>query len=313
MSKLATNQGISYQQSLVLLHVTIIIWGFTGILGKIISIPSDQLVWYRMLIGSATIGLYAWYTGNLKRPASGQLLQLLGVGCIIALHWITFFGSIKASNVSIALACLSSGSLFTAILEPIFFRRKILAYEIVFGLAVIGALVLIFKFETQFQLGIILSVISAFLASLFTTINGKFAQTQNPVNVSFYEIAGGWMVLSLWMLANHSFAPSMFHLSLTDILSLITLGTICTGFAFLAGVTVMKKLSPFTVSLSLNLEPIYAIVLAFVFFNEYKYLTPEFYIGAFVILATVVANAVVKASKTRRNNALAIKTAGNEF
>jgi len=299
-----TEKGLSYNQSLVLLHVVIVIWGFTGILGKVISLPSEQLVWFRMLIGAISIGLFAWYSGNISFPSRKQLVQFTLVGAVIALHWLTFFGSIKASNVSIALACLSSGSLFTALLEPLFFKRKILTYEILLGLMVIAALAIIFKFETNYQLGIILSVTSAFLASLFTTVNAKFAQNTDPVKMSFYEISCGWIILSGWLLLNGIFSKEMFQLNWVDLSSLIALGTICTGFAFLAGVVVMKKVSPFTVSLSLNLEPIYSIILAFLFFNEYKYLTPEFYVGAFVILATVLINALVKARMKRKEAAI---------
>ncbi len=292
---------MNYKQSLFLLHLVILMWGFTGILGKILTdtLLSEQVVWHRMLIGAISIGAAVVFMRKTAWPTAKQILQLLAVGAVIALHWITFFGSIKASNVSIALACLSSGSLFTAILEPIFFKRKVQAYELILGLAVIGALILIFKFETNFQLGIILSVTSAFLASLFTTINGKFVKDIDPVKVSLYEISGGWVVVSIWMLISGGFTVTMFQLSSGAIWSLVALGTICTGFAFIAGVAVMKKLSPFTVSLSINLEPIYAIVLAFFFFNEYKYLTIEFYIGASIILATVLANALLKARANR--------------
>lgn len=293
---------MNYRQSLFLLHLVILIWGFTGILGKVLTdtLLAEQLVWHRMLIGAVSIGIASYFMAKTPWPSRRETIQLLGVGVIIAVHWITFFWSIKVSNVSIALACLSSGSLFTAVLEPLFFKRKIQPYELILGLVVIGALVIIFKFESNYQLGILLSVCSAFLASLFTTINGKFAKNLDPVKVSLYEISGGWVVVSCWLMFSGGFTLVMFNLSPADIWSLLGLGTICTGFAFIAGVAVMKKLSPFTVSLSINLEPIYSIILAFFFFNEYRYLTFEFYIGAIIILATVVANALLKARVKRR-------------
>lgn len=293
---------MNYRQSLLLLHVVILIWGFTGILGKVLTqaLLPEQLVWHRMLIGALSIGLAVIFLKKTPWPGKKRVFQLLAVGVVIALHWITFFGSIKASNVSIALACLSSGSLFTAILEPIFFKRKVQTYELLLGLAVIGALVMIFKFETDFQLGIILSVTSAFLASLFTVLNAKFVKDMDPVKVSLYEIGGGWLIVGIYLLFTNGFTTSMFELTPKEWGSLITLGTICTGFAFLAGVAVMKNLSPFTVSLSINLEPIYSIILAFYFFQEHKYLTTEFYIGAFIILGTVVINAILKARQSKR-------------
>ncbi len=293
---------MSYKQSLFLLHLVILIWGFTGILGKVLtdSLSPEQLVWQRMLIGAASIGLYFFFQPKTSWPTLKQTCQLMGVGVIIAIHWLTFFGSIKVSNVSIALACLSSISLFTAILEPIFFRRKIQSYEVILGLVVIAALVMIFKFESEFQLGIILSVTSAFLASLFTTINAKFVKNVDAVKVSFFEIGGGWLALGVYMLFTNEFKAEMFELSPLQWGSLITLGTICTAFAFIAGVAVMKKLSPFTVSLSTNLEPIYSIILASFFFMEHKYLTTEFYIGSLIILGTVLANALIKARRDRK-------------
>lgn len=296
---------MSYKQSLALLHVVILIWGFTGILGKVLTdtMSPETLVWFRMLIGIVSIGGALFFLPKSPWPTKRQVALLLLVGLVIAIHWITFFGGIQVSNVSIALACLSSGSLFTAILEPIFFRRKMLLYEVVLGLLVIGALVLIFKFETNYQLGIILSVISAFLASLFTTINGKFVKKMDPIKVSYYEIIGGWLFICGWLAFTGGFKAEMFIMSSTQVWSLLALGTICTGFAFVAGVVVMKKLSPFTVSLSLNLEPIYSIILAFFFFNEYRHLTPEFYIGAVIILGTVVANALIKARIEKRKSA----------
>ncbi|MES2627869.1 MAG: DMT family transporter [Bacteroidota bacterium] len=297
---------MSYRQSLILLHIVILIWGFTGILGKVLTdvLLSEQLVWHRMLIGFLSIGAAVLVMKKTPWPSTGTVLQLFAVGVVIALHWVTFFGSIKASNVSIALACLSSGSLFTAILEPIFFKRKILAYELILGLAVIGALVLIFKFETNYQLGIILSVTSAFLASLFTTLNGKFVRNTDPVKVSLFEIFGGWVAVSIYLVFSGQLTEEMFDLPGSAWWRIIVLGTICTGFAFLAGVAVMKKLSPFTVSLSINLEPIYSIILAFYFFSEHRVLTTEFYIGAIIILGTVVANALLKARRNKQTGEL---------
>ncbi len=297
--------NLNYKQSLGLLHLVIFIWGFTGILGKVLTdtLSAEVLVWYRMFIGAVSIAVAVYFVHKTSWPSRSQLIKLFGVGLIIALHWITFFGSIKVSNVSIALACLSSSSLFTAILEPLIYRKKIQLYELLLGSVVIGALIMIFKFETSFQLGIILSVTSAFLASLFTTFNGKLVEKIDPIKVSLFEITGGWMWVSIYLLIFHKLDAQVFNLSLVEASALLILGTVCTGFAFIAGVAVMKKLSPFTVTLSINLEPIYSILLAFLFFNEYKYLTGTFYIGASLILATVVANAFIKAKMNRKSQA----------
>ncbi len=287
-------------QSLLLLHLIVLIFGFTGILGKFITLPAQQLVWFRMLIAFITIGLYAGISRQSFKNSPKNIWRMLAVGGIIAAHWITFFGSIKVSNVSIALACISSGALFTAFLEPWAYKRKIQWYEVFLGLVVIAALTLIFKFETNYQLGIILSVTSAFLASCFTVINGRFAQNIAPTQVSFYEMLGGWVCITIYLSFSNGFSTEMFQLTTSNTLSLLALGIVCTGFAFVAGVFVMKELTPFTVTLSVNLEPIYAIVMAFYFFEEHKQLSPEFFVGAVLILSTVLANATLKARKNKK-------------
>ncbi|HEX4886956.1 MAG TPA: DMT family transporter [Luteibaculaceae bacterium] len=287
---------MSYKQSLFMLHLIILIWGFTGILGKVLTdtMSPEVLVWFRMAIGSLSIFLYIILSKPSPWPSGKQVLSLFGIGLIIAIHWLTFFGSIQASNVSIALACLASGSLFTALLEPLFFRKAIAWYELALGLAVLGALLFIFKFETNYQKGILLSVLSAFMASLFTVLNAKQVKKVDAIKVSAFEISSGFIWVTLYLAIGGQLALDLFDMNATEWASLTALGTICTGFAFVMGVVVMKKLSPFTVTLSINLEPIYSIVLAFVFFNEHKYLTPAFFIGALVILATVIINAWVK-------------------
>lgn len=284
----------SNTKSLLLLHLVVFIFGFTGILGKLITLPAMQLVWLRMIIGFLGIGIFIF---TAKRPIAvnrKQLLQYLGIGVIIAVHWIAFFESIKVSTISIALACLSTATLFTAILEPLLFKRKIRSYEIILGIFVIIGLVAIFKFEFQYKLGIILSIFCAFLASIFTVLNGQLTKSFAPTTISWYEMLGGALVLTLYFGITE---PSVFNLSaisINDWMYLLVLGLICTAFAFVASVLVMRHVTPFTVALSINLEPVYGILLALLIFGEEEKMTPGFYIGASIILTAVITNAYFK-------------------
>lgn len=271
----------------LLLHFTVFIFGFTGILGKLISVPGSQLVWYRILIAVATLCLYMLVTRTPFNLAKKDIFKLFGVGSLVALHWIAFFGSIKiTNNVSIALACLASGTIFAAILEPIFFKSKISMLEVIIGIVIICAILLIIKVEYQYLTGIIVGLVSAFLSSLFTVFNKKLSNNYHPITMSFYELLGGLVLLSIYIAIAEP-ATFEFNLVFTDWLWLLILGTICTAFAFWATNKVLSKLSAYNVVLAVNLEPIYTFLLAAWIFHEHEQLTPTFYVGAFLILFTV--------------------------
>jgi drug/metabolite transporter (DMT)-like permease len=214
---------------------------------------------------------------------------------VIALHWFTFFRAIKVSNVSITLACLSTGAFFTSIIEPIFFKKKIIWYEIFFGLLVVVGLSIIFKVEGNYIEGIVLALISAFLSACFAVINSKFVVNYEPKVISFYELFGGVLFFSIFLFGTSSFNSEFFQLSINDFLYLLVLSSVCTAYAFIASTSIMKFLSPYTVMLTINLEPIYGILLAVLIFKEKEQMSPTFYFGALLILITVVLNAVLKA------------------
>ena len=206
--------------------------------------------------------------------------------------------AIKESNISVTLACLATGAFFTSILEPIFYNRKVIWYEVGFGLIVILGLYIIFKVEGNYYYGIILALTSAFLSALFSVINGKFAKLYNPTIISFYEILGGVLFLSIYLLFTQSFTPAFFQLSFNDFKWLLILSSICTAYAFIASVGIMKFLSPYTVMLTINLEPVYGIILALFLFNDKEKMSFEFYIGALIILTTVILNGILKNRKS---------------
>lgn len=291
-------QKDSVANSYVHLHLIVFIWGFTAVLGALISLEALPLVWYRMSFASVFIALYI-----LSKKISLQLpirtiLSFVFAGLIISLHWLTFFKAIKESNISVTLACLSTGAFFTSLLEPLFYKRKIIAYEVLFGLIVIAGLYLIFQVQGNYVYGIVLALSSAFLSALFSVINGKFAMQYNPTVISFYEILGGVLCLSLFLLITHGFTPTFFQLSGNDLFWLFILSSVCTAYAFIASVGVMKYLSPYTVMLTINLEPIYGIILALIVFNDKEKMSPQFYIGALIILSTVIINGIIKNKAT---------------
>ncbi len=284
----------------LLLHGVVLIWGFTGILGKLISLDASTIVWYRMIIAFLGLGIYLKVTNFSISDSAKNIISYLGIGVIVAIHWILFFEAIKVSTVSVALATMSSATLFTSILEPLFYNRRIIPYEIVFGLLVILGLTLIFNVETDYQLGIVLALTSAFCASLFTTINGYFVgKGSKPKAMSFYEMLGGVVGISLYLLISGSSEVWATIPSLEDFGYLLVLGLICTSLAFVVSVEVMKHVSPFTVSISINMEPIYSIILALLFFGDEERMSLGFYVGATIILTTIGVNAWLK--KRNRN------------
>ena len=279
------------------LHLIIFIWGFTGILGELITIPSPSLVWYRMLIAFAGLWVFLKFVKAPVLLNKKLTLQTLGVGIIIAAHWIFFFGAIKISTVSVALACMASTSLFTSLLEPLFFKRKIILYEVIFGLIVILGLYIIFRFEGDYTEGIMMAILSSFLAALFSVFNGILVKDNDSRTLSLYEMIGGFLGITIFLALTGGFTIENFSLSTSNLGWLLILGLVCTAYAFAASVELMKTLSPFTVSISINMEPVYAILLALVIFGEKEKMTPGFYVGAGIIFLTVIGNAVLKSRK----------------
>ncbi|MEC8683558.1 MAG: DMT family transporter [Bacteroidota bacterium] len=288
-------------------HVIVFIWGFTAVLGALISIGATALVWYRMLIASLVIFVYIKIKGISLKAKGKTLLGLAGVGVLIALHWLTFFGAVKIANVSITLAMMSTGAFFASILEPIFYKRKLIWYELVFGLLVIGGLYLIFEVETRYTEGIIVALISALLAALFTLFNGKYAKKHDSVMISFYELLTGALFITVFLAVTNRFDASFFQVQQTDWIYLIILATVCTAYAFIASVKVMKHLTPYTIMLTTNMEPVYGIILAFLILGDAEQMNTGFYFGAILILLTVILNGILK-NAGRRKAARALNT-----
>tara|TARA_R110002012_G_scaffold148226_1_gene306974 strand:- start:3785 stop:4693 length:909 start_codon:yes stop_codon:yes gene_type:complete len=279
------------------LHFIVFVWGFTAVIGKLITIDALPLVWYRMLLASLIILAYILIRKFQLKVSPKTLLMLILGGIVVSLHWVTFFMAIKVSNVSIALATMSTGAFFTALLEPFWYGRKMVGYELVFGLIVMLGLYIMFRVEKGFLNGILLALVSSFLSATFSLINGKLTQEQRPSVISFYELGSGVLFLSIYLVFSGSFDQKFFQLSVNDWMYIFILASVCTAYAFIASVKILKYISPYTVMLTINLEPVYGIILAFLLLGESEKLNPLFYVGALLILTTVVANGILKNRK----------------
>lgn len=280
MSQLTINRNT------LILHFTVLIWGFTGVLGELITVSALHLVWYRVLIAAVSLVLYYLLTKRSLLVPKDQLLQYLGVGVIVGLHWVLFFHAIKVSTVSVTLVTLSSVTLFTAILEPIINRKRISIADVIVGLVIIFGIYLIFKFEFKYFWGIVYGLSCAFCASIFSILNARMVKKGSPTTITLYEMVGAWIGVSLVMLFTGDFDEQMI-LSQSDLLYLLLLGVVCTAIAYVLGVAVMRELSAFTVALTTNMEPVYGIILALLIFGQKEAMSTGFYLGAVIVLAAV--------------------------
>lgn len=287
------------------MHVAILLWGFTAILGKLISMDEGLLVWYRMLLSTIATFIYLIATKKQQLLPLKELLRIAGIGTVITLHWITFYGAIKASNVSIAISCFSSIALFTALLDPLINRKLPKFTEVLLGIGVMTGIYIIFSVQQFYLKGIMLSLASAFLASLFTILNKTMGDKHDPAVLTFYELGTGFLILTFGLPIWFSINETSFSIpGFSDFMSLLVLSVFCTTFAFTLSLHALKKLDAFTMNLSVNLEPLYSIILAIVFFNEDEMLNTGFYIGSLIILGAVVAHGYFKLKS--RKSALSI-------
>ena len=279
---------------LVLLNIVVPIWGMTAILGKLISVGSGVLVWYRMLIAIAGIVAYFLIARKTFTLPRAMLIKTLLVGLLVATHWVCFFEAIKIANVSIMLVCLSLAPLFISFIEPLLFKRRFRAYEGILGVSSVIGMASVFAFESHYLAGILIGIVSVLFSSLFAVINGILVRTCEARLISFYELIGGWFGVSLYVLVFQRTPPTDFELAWSDTGYLLLLGLLCTSFAYIASVEVMKVLTPFTTMLIVNLEPLYGIVLALLVFGESEYMSWGFYFGGAIIIISIFANGFLR-------------------
>lgn len=273
-------------KNVLILHFTVLIWGFTGILGSLMSISAIHLVWYRVLIAALSLFVYFILTNKSIHVNREKLIQFFLVGGVVGLHWVLFFHSIKISTVSVTLVTLSSVTLFTSILEPIINKKRISKADVGIGLMIILGIYLIFRFEFQYVWGIVFGLAAAFTASIFSILNARMVKQTSPTVITFYEMLGAFFWVSVMMLFMRDFNEEMW-LQDSDWAYVLLLGVVCTAVAYVLGVAVMKELSAFTVALATNMEPIYGIVLAILMFGQQETMSLGFYLGAVIILGAV--------------------------
>lgn len=276
------------------LHLIVFIWGFTAVLGELISIREASLVWYRMLFATIFLGGFLIFMRKSIWLPPKAILKLVFVGLLIAIHWIFFFKAINVSNVSITLAMFSMGSFFAAILEPLFYKRKMLWYEVFFGLIIMAGLCIIMQVEVRFLEGIGYALFSVFMGVMFTLFNGKLILHHDSTVITVYEFFAGFIFVSIYLLFDGKFNAAFFDVSGKDWILILILASVCTAYAFTASVHVMRKLSPYTVMLTTNLEPVYGIILAYFIIGDSEKMSTSFYIGSAIILLTVIVNGFLK-------------------
>ncbi len=281
-------------KNLLLLHFVVFIWGFSPILGKLISVQAFQLVWFRMLLTVMSIAVYLVFIKQDIKITRGDFFKLVGIGTIIAFHWFCFYHAIKISNVSVTLVAFATGTLFTSVIEPIFYKRKIIRYEIIFGIVIIGAIAMIFNVETRYTTGIIFAIIAALTASYFTVINSLLVKRIPSPVIAIYELGGGFISLTVYLFLSGQFNHDFFSISTVDWQWLALFSIAGTAFPFMASIHVMKKISPYTMTLMVNLETIYGIIFAYFIWKNEETMTPGFYLGTLIILSTIFGNSLLK-------------------
>jgi len=283
------------------LHLAVFLAGFTGILGRLITLNEGLLVWYRLLFTSVTMWVLFLLLKKIKRILVTEILKITAVGVVAAMHWVTFYGSIKSANVSVALVCFSSVGFFTALLEPLIRKKRMDKLELLLGVIVMIGIYIIFQFDPRYKTGIIVGIISAMPGSLFPIYNKVLLQRVNVETLLTYELTGGFIVLSVLL-------PFYLHYFPTDNILpgwrnfpwLLVLSWICSVWAFQLSANALKKLSAFTVNLTYNLEPVYGIILAFAVYHENKYLGKWFYVGFSFIALALVAHIFMLRQKEKK-------------
>ena len=285
------------------MHLVVVLLGLTGVLGKLITSSSTVLVWYRMLIAFVFLLVYIYIKSDTLRISKKYFIKILGIGFVVAVHWLFFFESIKVSNVSVAVVCMGTSSLFSSILEPLIIKRKVYLREIIMSLLVLVAIGIAMNADFSYFKGYIYGIAAAFLATLFTILNALYVDKVESEKITLREMLGGFLFVCVYMLFSNTFKISDLQINWNDILYLIVLGGICTSFAFVVSVEVMKFLSPYTVIMAVNLEPVYSILLALLLFGDSENMNFSFYLGASLIIGTVTLDGYLK----KRNDKKSLK------
>ena len=289
-------------KSILHFHGIVFIFGFTAILGKLISIDAVSLVWYRMMLAAAMLTLFMLCFKIPFRLSNKQLLFMIVCGILIALHWVFFFHAIKVSNVSVTLSVMSSGALVTALIEPIVYKRSFDSNEIILGLVVVIALGMIMQTEYHFFDGMFFAFIAVLLSVAFTLINGKVVHKSDARVMSVYQLGTGAICMSVILFFQGKWSVGLFSITQSDMLWILILAIVCTAYAFVVSIAVMRHLRPFSLMLAINMEPVYGILLGLLIFGSDEKMSLPFYIGTLLILSSVLMNGYLKLKKGRSSD-----------
>jgi drug/metabolite transporter (DMT)-like permease len=280
------------------LHFIVFLWGFSAILGKLVSIPAMEMVFYRSILAAIGMGIVMMATKGTFHVTKPQLARLILIGFIVAFHWVAFFGSARVANVSVSLVGFATNSLWAALLEPWFNRSRIKKFELMLGLVVLLGLYIIFSFDFEYKLGLFLGVVAGFTSALFSVFNARMVRSVPSHTITFYEMTGAFVGLAIFFpVYKISWAPGgVLHLvpSTMDWIYIGLLAAVCSVYAYSTAVELMKKISVFMIQLALNLEPIYGIAMAVLIFGSEEKMGANFYVGALIIMAAVVLYPVFK-------------------
>jgi len=289
------------KKAFIQLHIAVFLAGFTAILGKLITLNEELLVWYRMLITALTLAVILYFKKEIKKLPFKITVTIFAIGAVVAFHWLCFYASIKYSNISVSLTCFSATGFFTAIFEPLIKKRKIDLIEVFFGLLAIAGIYLIFDFYPHYKLGIAFGIASSLLASIFPIYNKDLLKKASAKTVALYEMIGGLLALTLIFPFYLKLFPAEYYWpSVSDWMWLLVLAWFCTVLSFILQLNALKKISAFTSNLTYNLEPVYGILLAFVIFHENKFLSSGFYYGLGLIALAVVLQMSHEAYKAKK-------------
>jgi drug/metabolite transporter (DMT)-like permease len=272
----------------------VVVLGLTGVFGKLISLSAIHLVWYRMSIAFISIAIFLAFKKQLFSVSKKDFLGLLGVGALVTFHWLSFFESIKVSTVSVAVVCLATSSLFSALIEPFFFKRKFLFYEVIMGVIVVVALAFIMGTETKYFWGYFYGIMAAFLATLFTLFNAKYINKVGAAKITMIEMLSGVIIISCILFFQQDYTVFTTKISVTDLTYLILLGTLCTAMVFVWLTEIMRHITPYSLIMAINLEPVYSIIFALIIFGDNELMSSSFYLGSCVIIGIVFLDGYLK-------------------
>ena len=286
--------NILKKYKLTSLHLMVVILGLTGVFGKLISLSAIHLVWYRMGIAFISIAIFLAFKKQLFAVSKKDFLGLLGVGALVTFHWLFFFESIKVSTVSVAVVCLATSSLFSALIEPFFFKRKFLFYEVIMGVIVVVALAFIMGTETKYFLGYFYGIMAALLATLFTLFNAKYINKVGAAKITMIEMLSGVIIISCILFLQQDYTVFTTKISISDLTYLIILGTLCTAMVFVWLTEIMRHITPYSLIMAINLEPVYSIIFALIIFGDNELMSSSFYFGSCTIIGIVFLDGYLK-------------------